>query len=264
MSDHGLLSFDAHQWAGKRSRPVHATYTPDGWQSNGISFDDYERMQSSTHIGNHPRVPPWSLSDEKTRRVIAERIARSANSKLPLGTDLQSVRETEGPLVEVWKKSALSCPEMAVRLKAIARAGTLAGFYARIIYMSYRQGQDSPSVAVAMGMKPPAIRQILARLNIAARRLFPDDCLPPLPQEWKDKIAAGTRRFRPATKRAINEGLAVKMRQEGRSYGRIAHCFGVTTLTVVQALAAYEERRKAKCKRLGVAYTPRLSETVNV
>src|SRR5690242_10264590 len=40
------LHFDAFQFAARRSHPVDAEYTSEGWTSTGLAFEDYERMSS--------------------------------------------------------------------------------------------------------------------------------------------------------------------------------------------------------------------------
>src|SRR5262249_770599 len=70
------LHFDAFQFAGRRSRPVDAEFTLEGWTSNGIAFEDYERMSSrpsSVPLRHRRWTPVFAASDEKLRDVLLHR-----------------------------------------------------------------------------------------------------------------------------------------------------------------------------------------------
>jgi len=64
--------------------PVSARITATGWISNGISFDDYARMQSHTRkIARERRLPtpPWAMNNALLRRVIVTFMEERAFSK---------------------------------------------------------------------------------------------------------------------------------------------------------------------------------------
>jgi len=72
--------FDATQFDGRCSRPVSALYVGanngiNGWESNGISFQDYGSMQTSNKKVSGERrlaTPVWATNDSQLQKVICE------------------------------------------------------------------------------------------------------------------------------------------------------------------------------------------------
>src|SRR6266404_210399 len=66
--------FDPHQFAGRLSKAVSARYTPEGWDSTGISFND---LQSSMHVHRRQtkrerrlETPEWAVNEKMLREAI--------------------------------------------------------------------------------------------------------------------------------------------------------------------------------------------------
>src|SRR5438309_2044216 len=71
------LHFDQYQFAGRYHRKaVGAEFTQNGWTSNGISYEDYGRMESrpsSVPLRHKRWTPAFAASDDKLRRVLLHR-----------------------------------------------------------------------------------------------------------------------------------------------------------------------------------------------
>lgn len=66
-------TYDQHQFYGRRSQPVSALMTADGWLSTGISFDDYGRMSVQQRKQSGERrlaTPIWAMNNALLRRVL--------------------------------------------------------------------------------------------------------------------------------------------------------------------------------------------------
>ena len=64
--------------------PISARITATGWISNGISFDDFARMQTQTRKTSGERrlpTPAWAMSNAMLRRVIVTFMEERAFSK---------------------------------------------------------------------------------------------------------------------------------------------------------------------------------------
>ncbi len=68
----------------RKKLPVSAKLTATGWLSNGVSFDDYSRMQTTTRkIAGERRLPTpaWAMSNAMLRRVLVRFMEERAFSK---------------------------------------------------------------------------------------------------------------------------------------------------------------------------------------
>lgn len=77
-------SYDAHQFAGRRSHPVEAHVTVDGWVGNGISYEDYSRMSTQSRKSSGERrlpTPIWAINNPLLRRVLVTFMEERAFSK---------------------------------------------------------------------------------------------------------------------------------------------------------------------------------------
>ena len=191
--------FDKHQFAGRRTRAVSARYTPEGWETPGIAFADYQSMHVARRGAQQERrldTPSWATNDKELREVVLRfcerrfylRHRHNRNEVSPLTNEqrLAAVREKELKWAETCKSNLHS---LIARQKAgedvhdmeiqnidsqilMARRGN-AAIATAIVYLYYRLGWDSPEVAQELGIKPPLVRQVLARLdNAAANRVY--------------------------------------------------------------------------------------------
>jgi len=77
-------SFNPHSFSSRHNLPVGATMTATGWLSNGVSFDDYGRMQTLKKKTSGERrlpTPMWALNNPALRRVIVQFMEERAFSK---------------------------------------------------------------------------------------------------------------------------------------------------------------------------------------
>src|SRR5208283_2415143 len=68
----------------RKKLPVSAKMTATGWLSNGIAFDDFYRMQTTTRkIAGERRLPTpqWALNNPMLRRVLVRFLEERAFSK---------------------------------------------------------------------------------------------------------------------------------------------------------------------------------------
>jgi hypothetical protein len=176
------LHFDQHQFAGRRSQPVEAQYTLEGWSSNGIAFEDYARMssRSSSVSPRHKRwTPAFAASDEKLRRVLLHRawlyLHGVTNGSAPDDRQAINAAATRKAL-ELSKVSFGSCSprkraENDAHISAVKRAGGYLALQSALAYRAWRLGQDSCAIAETLGMSPQAVRVNLQRLCEVARKL---------------------------------------------------------------------------------------------
>ncbi len=184
--------FDKHQ-AGRRIRAVSARYTPEGWETTGISFADYDKMHVARRAKQQERrldTPSWAVNDKELREVLLkfcerrfylrpdptivtdeQRIARIRKKEL-------AIADMEAPKLAGLRERYKTEPEeKRLRLESdiqtfdstlvMYRRGTLP-VVAAIVYYYLRMGYDSVQVAESVGLKPPAVRQILAKLRLTA------------------------------------------------------------------------------------------------
>lgn len=70
--------------SGDTQQPINAKITATGWLSNGISFDDYTRMQTITRKTAGERrlpTPMWAMNNAMLRRVLVRFMEERAFSK---------------------------------------------------------------------------------------------------------------------------------------------------------------------------------------
>ena len=134
-------NFDKSQFAGRNQYPVGATVTATGWLSNGVSFDDYNRMSTHKRKTSGERrlpTPGWAMSDFALRRVLVtfmeerafskkERTVRTAAEKEARkvlkaaldkkGAEYAERRKAYAALEEVWLRSRLDAVQKKVASK---------------------------------------------------------------------------------------------------------------------------------------------------
>lgn len=179
--------FDLHQFY-KRGRIISA--------DSRIAFSDYERMHTArrkVQRGRRLDAPSWATNDKELREVVLRycerrfylRLGNKLNEVNPLTNEqrLAQIRDKELKWAERCRENLLG---LLARKKAepnntrldidiqnadsqilIARRG-VAAIAVAIVYLYYRLGWDSPEIAQELGIKPPLVRQTLARLHNAA------------------------------------------------------------------------------------------------
>jgi hypothetical protein len=177
--------------------PVNVDFTADGFQSTGLSYDDYSGMHMIDGAPQAPQrrleTPDWATNDSRLRDVLVGYLElRSGFRKMQTGTPeyrLQSaikrrlecktrLTETLTKLAKEYaalkkagnepallKKLGIEIESIDTQLRFLGKDHTLA---LGVIYHYYRCGSDSVATAAALDIKPPHVRQILWRLHKAA------------------------------------------------------------------------------------------------
>jgi hypothetical protein len=176
------LHFDPCQFAARRSRPVDAEYTSEGWTSTGLAFEDYERMSSrasSVPLRHRRWTPAFAASDEKLRRVLLHRAWMYVHGAKAISTpaDYKAIdAAATKKALELSKVHFINCPahkraENDAHMAAVRKAGSYLALQNAIAYRAWRLGQDSVAIGESLGMSPQAIRVNIQRLCNAARDL---------------------------------------------------------------------------------------------
>jgi hypothetical protein len=189
--------FDIHQFDCKPSLPVEAHYVGgqngvNGWESTGVDFDSYARMQTSRRKINKGRrflTPAWTANDHDVQAVIVGWLESRAFSKKQLRMCSRPSLKTRLYRAEEAIRSQMARQEQTLdRLCAEyvqstdpARRRLLesevqgldaqirinrdpAKVVAGVIHLYYRQGLTSVEVASELGFKSPWVRQLLYRI----------------------------------------------------------------------------------------------------
>jgi hypothetical protein len=137
-------------------------------------------------------APPWAFSDVKLQRVVAELLWKAVKvcgtATFPEATfesnKIMFVQALDARLRAKKFKPLKTSVEQKIREReswlAHDKFGRSALFVA-IIYLAYRNGMKSPAIAETVcngdgSISPPFVRQVLAKANIIARSLWPDEC----------------------------------------------------------------------------------------
>jgi hypothetical protein len=189
--------FDAHQFAGRRAKAVNAHYTPEGWDTTGISFNDFQSMHTHRRQVQRERrleTPEWVHNTKMLREAILRFCERrlyirtwkklNEPSTLSDADRLARIREKElnfaktrlEPVLRrlIERERTNKSPKLAIQIQGydslirMCRQGT-AGVIARVVHLYYKCGYDSVEVAQETGLHPPWVRQSLARMDQAAR-----------------------------------------------------------------------------------------------
>jgi hypothetical protein len=164
--------------------PVSATYTPDGWESPGLAYEDYTRCHKEQHLGRQPQwVPEFALNANQLQIVLMVRAWHYV-----YGIRQFSQNEKEG-----WEELNRAATEKALRgrvikaeadaeqfakidrhIEAVKRAGGYLQLQGAVAFRAWRLNQDSITVADSLGLTSMNVRVILQRLRNTAEQLgFP-------------------------------------------------------------------------------------------
>jgi hypothetical protein len=161
---------------------IERAQTSFGYQGDGDRSHIVRRESRSARW-----TSPWAMSDAKTRHVVYTYTWRYVKHTLG-GTPKAGL-----PLAELEKIARTTCREKIAsrisRTPQASRAGIIAHLdssengvasrVTRLIYLAYRRGLRGPDLADELGMSRSSVRQLLHRLNIIARELFPESCAEP-------------------------------------------------------------------------------------
>jgi hypothetical protein len=186
-------SFERHQFAGRRAKVVSAVYRPDGWDTTGISFGD---LQVSMHVMRRERVqerrlptPPWVNNNEALREEVLKACEKriyltTRNVHLVGGTHQEryaTIKQHERMRLKRWleilrklrarykTEPEATKPGLEIQIQNVdtfccmLKRGSVEVTIA-VVHFYYRLGWNSVAVAQELNLKPPHVRQILARL----------------------------------------------------------------------------------------------------
>lgn len=179
--------------------PIHAEFMAGGEvKSTGVAFEDYSRMSTQFHKLNYGRryhAPAWALNDDDIRAVITRYMESRADFRYAqAGTDKERMERAQQKLKQkrpelVARLDRLCAQFVAAKHDGLAiRAEELAQKVeetdtqlvvledihkrvAGIIYFYWRCGYNSVETGAELGLKPPHVRGILARLLVVAGKL---------------------------------------------------------------------------------------------
>jgi hypothetical protein len=198
-------SEEAHQFFGRNRHPVSTHAEADGEVvSNGIAFDDYQKMQTTTKARVYRRggIPEWARSTALTRAVLIQYLEDRAFSKmqrraLPHVTDSTRLARAMDRIRNHWvpKMTATldrlcslyvvekQCGGDPARLRLLEceiegcdtalrmASENLPAIILSVIYHAYNLGETSVEIGEALHIKPPHARQVLKRLNDTWKRM---------------------------------------------------------------------------------------------
>jgi hypothetical protein len=196
--------FDRHQHH-RINKPVFARFIGhDEWVS-GFSFDEYDGAQTHSiklFASRRFKTPDWAVNDTMLRRVICEYLVQRCyghkrwKATLPkdASNDIEKIRWAEHLLsarIPTMQRLVDSLCNEYVELRRsgadparLRKLESLIGnadsqiifnrqparIVASVVYAYFRLGQTSVGVAESVGVHPPAVRQLLRRIWLAAER----------------------------------------------------------------------------------------------
>ena len=154
-----------------------------------VGHEDYARMHRTSRTFRNTRwTPPWALDDKKVRMVVYEHVWRYAGSVYTGSRRRRpgmSLKELESLCAVARQSFAERIPESAPRQAHVLSEHVrtteqgIAAQAVQLIYKAYRERLRGTDIADLMHMSHDAVRVHLYRLNLIARRLFPQDCSVP-------------------------------------------------------------------------------------
>lgn len=190
MPAHGLLS-PQPQFASRLALPACA--------GTRIAFSDYDRMgtfERKRAPGRRAAVPNWALNDEKLRLIICRYYEVRAGFDGPQpGTYSERLTRAHEKLLQCIPRWAAAVDKLCLEFVELKRNGSNPprlmklqsliegvdsqiiaarrgpGFLAAIVYEYFRCGSNSVEVGAAVGLKPPAVRQLILRMSSVAAKI---------------------------------------------------------------------------------------------
>jgi hypothetical protein len=193
------LSHD-HDFNAKHFAVAAHSIADGEYESTGLSFNDYSRMQTETHklfAGRRKAVPVWAVNDSDLQRVLVEYLESRAyyKARSQSGTLRERIAQAEKRIAARALKTSRSLDALCARYIELQRSGgdarelaklecaikgldtvliisrSPAPIAAAIIYKYFRLGYKSTQIASDLGLHSPGVRQMLLRIHKAARAL---------------------------------------------------------------------------------------------
>jgi hypothetical protein len=241
-----LPAFDTYAFGGRGSHPVHAEYDGHEFTSTGVAFEDYARMHvEQRKLGANRTAPAWAFNADKLRRVIVRTMEVRAGLRNPQpGTDAERMAHAQQKLDDSRRLLTATIDRLCEEFVAAKKAGDVARteflarkikeqdtrlavipnaamLYAGVSYHVWRCGLDSVAAAQNLGLKPPLVRQTLARMCAIAHELGYGPA-PRIGKKWgnKDPQRKVARQFADLIKRMTWEDAKAEMGQPDTHNGK--------------------------------------------
>ena len=241
------LSFDQHQFAGRRARAV--------TKETGIAFSDYGRMHTDRRSAqSFSRVPAFALDENKLAQVLKQVAWQYAHVSGPCPEEVS----LEQLKIDADKrhKAYLAARRLAhlsdyqrnlieAHARSIEKAGGYLQMYASVAWQAWRRRMSSVDIACETGMSPGAVRQLLSRMNKIGRNLFPELALPVSTRACRTVAANRCKRGDPIPSRFLIEEV-VALLQAGKTQQEVATELGCSYGMVVERRQAWEKRNGVK------------------
>ena len=187
---HSILKSEP-PFGGSHQNPVSVEFQAEGFQTPGVSFEDYSRMSTQVRKQSGQRrlrTPSWAVNERQLRALLVRFFERRAGFRSPQpGTYAERLQRADekfkalsasriqvmdklcGEYVQLRSTGADPARQRELErtiegIDTLLRVGGL-GVVARVIYLYYGVGLDSVGVGTEVGCKPPHVRQILLRLH---------------------------------------------------------------------------------------------------
>jgi hypothetical protein len=257
--------------------PVSATYhgAVAGWESTGLTYDDYQRMSTHSHVlapGRRLATPSWAVNDTELAELLthfmelrarirsaqsgtlAERLAR-AEEKLKeqrpelsetiqrLCAEYVQVKNESEPDAERLRLLEILIPNYDTQLRMID--GGCSRIICGVVYHFYRRGLNGLQVAEELNIQHCHVRQILWRLHA----------------DWyvlkgikAERIIERPRKFRgrPYT---VDEEQIVELRVRGLSCAAISERLWVPYFEVKNVLRRIRQMEKRERETMAAVQT---------
>jgi hypothetical protein len=243
-----------YAWGKRGQRSVSARKTRDGWDSTGISWQDYGSMSTRQHKQSGERrlpTPMWALDDKLLRELLVVFMETRLGIHNPTGTllerrdfarayaisdrprheanldelNLRYVEESKaGAPPERLKRLEQEIENLDTFLRTTVNGGmdTVAG----TVFLYHRCKFDSVGVGTELGLKPPHVRQILWRMNQVWKKRFNEDgTLKPFTPHWNARVIGVVHKAQKPMKWSPQE--AIFLRIFGMSFLEIGERLGV-------------------------------------
>jgi hypothetical protein len=147
-----------------------------------IAFSDFDKMhvnQRSTQRFSH-HIPPFAYNDKQLARVLSVATWRWIKGRQPMPEaisflELRAMSHKRTNKLRAQDVSQFTAKTQAIRDRMYASMDSAGGYMeliARVAYLSWRMGYESPQVAEACyGCSPQQVRIIIYRLKLVARSL---------------------------------------------------------------------------------------------
>lgn len=186
------LHFQEHI-AGRQHLPVSAEFHGESFESPGIDWSDYRRMQTVERKlapARRLETPQWALRNDLLRSVLVRFVEyRAGLRRHQMGPERERLRRAMAIIAAQHPMRQRTLKALCDELVSLTKCGitparrkrltaeienldtvlrfdcNIAATILRLVHLYFRAGLDSVSVAQELGWKPPHVRQTVWRLR---------------------------------------------------------------------------------------------------